>query len=251
MKEDQIDEAVRMIQESRYIIAFTGAGISTESGIPDFRSPGGLWSKYDPEIYASWQNFLNDPSKYWTMSKELTKILLNVEPNAAHHALVKLEKMGKLFAVITQNIDNLHYRAGNKRIYELHGNYRTVHCMECNKEYSREEILPRLEKGEIPPVCSCGGVLRSDAILFGQPLPQDVFESAFEESMKSDLFIVIGSSLSVYPAASLPMTAKRNGSKLMIINRDFTAQDDQADLSINSSAAEVLTSIIKRINSAL
>ena len=137
MIKDQINAAVQMIKESSYLVVFTGAGISTESGIPDFRSAGGLWSKYDPEIYASWDNFLKDPAKYWTMSKELTKVLLSAEPNAAHHALVELERMGKLFAVITQNIDDLHYRAGNKRIYELHGNYRTVHCMECDREYSR------------------------------------------------------------------------------------------------------------------
>jgi NAD-dependent deacetylase len=238
--------AARLIHESEYVVAFTGAGISVESGIPDFRSPGGLWSKYDPAIYASWQNFLIDPSKYWTMSRELAKIIFGAEPNAAHLALAELENIGKIKAIITQNIDNLHHRAGNTRVLELHGNYRMVYCLDCNAAYSRKSVLPRLNTGENPPLCTeCGGVLRSGAVLFGEPLPQIAVDEAIVESLSCDLFIVIGSSLLVYPAASYPPMAKRNGSRLMIVNKEPTVQDHLADLVINGNAGEIFVEIFK------
>ncbi|MFW9990698.1 MAG: NAD-dependent deacetylase [Candidatus Odinarchaeota archaeon] len=248
MPDDLIKKAIKLVHDSQYVVAFTGAGISVESGISDFRSPGGLWSRYDPEIYATWHNFLKSPEKYWTMSRELTAALLEAKPNAAHLALARLENLGKLKAIITQNIDNLHHRAGNSRILELHGNYRTVQCLDCHTRYRRVDILPRLNAGEIPPLCTeCGGILRSNAVLFGQPLPQETIKEATEESLRCDLLMVIGSSLQVYPAASFPLLAKKNGSNLLIINKEPTFQDRYADLVIHRLAGATLQVIVEEL----
>jgi len=237
-----------LIRKSKYVVAFTGAGISVESGIPDFRSPGGLWSRYDPEIYATWHNFIKDPTKYWTMSRELSNIIFTADPNPAHEALAKLEHMGKLKTIITQNIDGLHHRAGSSNVIELHGTYRTVSCLDCDKVFSRKDILVELNAGKIPPRCSdCDGVLRSNAVLFGEQLPQLALDQATEETLKSDLFIVIGSSLSVFPAASFPLLAWRNGNHLIIINKEPTNQDIHADVVINGLAGEILKAVVESL----
>lgn len=244
--DNAIQDAKRIILESKRIIAFTGAGISVDSGIPDFRSEGGLWEKYDPHEYATYDSFLADPSKFWTMGQELADLILKAEPNPAHNALAQLERTGKLQGVITQNIDNLHQAAGTKNVIELHGNYLRAYCMECHQEYMDMEIHRRVVEGEIPPKCDmCGGVLKSEAVLFNEPLPQQAMEAAIELCRECDLMIVIGTSLAVYPAAFLPQLAKNSGAKIILVNLEGSNRDRVADIVIKGRASEIIPIILE------
>lgn len=244
---EDILKAASLLKESQRVVAFTGAGISVESGIDDFRSPGGLWSRYDPAIYATIQGFLNHPEKYWSMAKELGPQILAAQPNPAHLALADLERMGKLRCVITQNIDFLHTRAGNSYVLELHGTYRTCHCLDCQKEYSREQIIEMLEADELPPLCTCGGLLKSDTVLFGESLPADVVQQAGVEASSADLMIVVGSSLLIYPAASIPLVAIENNAKLIIINKEPTPFDHLADVTLLGEAGKILPLVVEEL----
>jgi NAD-dependent deacetylase len=232
------------VKSSKKIVAFTGAGFSAESGISTYRGAGGLWSKYDPDKYADINYFVRDPSYYWSFIRdERYPTLLKVKPNAGHNALVELEKRGKIYRVITQNIDGLHQIAGSSDVIELHGNTRKTFCMSCGKKYSTGEIYKRLDK-ELPPSCSCGGTLKPGTVLFGEPLPVHALEEANLASRNCDMFLVLGSSLVVYPAASMPRIAKKSGAVLVIINIDPTPLDDMADLVIHDSASKVLSKVI-------
>ena len=243
-----INQATEIIANSKYIVAFTGAGISTESGIPDFRSAEGIWTKFDPYEYASYQGFLKDPSKYWTMAKETRKIVVEAEPNEAHKALATLEQeYCKLKAVVTQNIDFLHTRAGNSKVFELHGTYQKNFCMDCKGEFSLEDIGIQLDSNLITPKCECGGVIKSSSILFGEPLPAKVFQEATKEVENSDCLIVIGTSLLVHPAASLPLIAAASGSKVIIINKEPTNSDYLAKVVIRGNATSVMDKILDRL----
>jgi len=250
--EELIQKVVELINQSRKVIVFTGAGVSTESGIPDFRSPGGIWQKYDPEDFY-YQKFISSEEsreKYWQMSREFYEPLKNAQPNAAHKAVVELEKMGKLDCVITQNIDNLHQRAGNspEKVIELHGTAISVSCLSCRKKYTREEIQARLLKGVRVPKCDeCGGILKPDTVSFGQSMPPKETAESFQRARNCDLLIVIGSSLVVQPAASIPLEAKDHGAKLVIINRDPTYHDSYADVVIHGSAGEVMKKILEKM----
>ncbi|TXT55136.1 MAG: NAD-dependent protein deacylase 2 [Candidatus Thorarchaeota archaeon] len=245
MPQDEIEQARRLIKESNRISAFTGAGISVDSGIPDFRSEGGLWERYDPYEYATYDGFLNDPSKFWTMGQELAEVILKAHPNDAHKALALLEKRGKLTGVITQNIDNLHQRAGNENVIELHGNYLRAYCMKCKKEFVGETIHRRVADGDIPPYCDeCDGVLKSEAILFGEPLPEKAMSRAIEVCKNTDLMLVIGTSLQVYPAAYLPQLAKNSGAEVILVNLEGTNRDNVADVILRGRAAQILPRII-------
>lgn len=246
---EQITQAAELIDQANYIVAFTGAGISVESGIPDFRSPGGLWTRFDPNEYATISTFLKHPEKYWTMHKELRSTVLKAQPNSAHLALAVLEhEFGKLKAVITQNVDFLHTRAGNSVVLELHGTTRIYHCISCKAEYEYTEIDTFLATGQLPPRCpQCKGVIKSNTILFGESLPFNIYQSAREETTKADLFIVIGSSLLVYPAASLPSLAVRNGSRLIILNMEPTFVDSEADVVIHAKAGGILPKILSEL----
>ncbi|MBD3405388.1 MAG: NAD-dependent protein deacylase [Candidatus Lokiarchaeota archaeon] len=247
MSIDAIEKARKLIQKSQKISAFTGAGISVDSGIPDFRSEGGLWERYDPYEYATYDGFLSDPSKFWTMGQELAEVILKADPNPAHDALATLEKSGKIVGIITQNIDNLHQRAGNSHVIELHGNYLKAYCMKCKKEYVGETIHRRVANGDIPPYCDeCDGVLKSEAILFGEPLPENAMANAIEVCKKSDLMLVIGTSLQVYPAAYLPQLAKNNGAKVILVNLEGTNRDGVADILLRGRAAKILPEIIPK-----
>jgi NAD-dependent deacetylase len=251
--DDVIRKAADLIDHSEKVIVFTGAGVSTESGIPDFRSPGGIWHRYNPEDFY-YQKFISSEEsreKYWQMSREFYEPLKNAQPNAAHGAVVELEKMGKLDCVITQNVDNLHQRAGSSphKVIELHGTAVSVSCLTCRKKYSREEIQSWLERGVRVPKCSeCSGILKSDTVAFGQPMPPKETEESFRRARNCDLLIVIGSSLVVQPAASIPLEARKSGAKLVIINRDPTHQDSYADLVIHGSAGEVMSKILDYLN---
>jgi NAD-dependent deacetylase len=233
------------LRETQRGVAFTGAGISTESGIPDFRSPGGVWSRHQPVLF---QDFLADADarrRYWQIRRESVPGFLAAEPNAGHLALAKLEEQGRLIAVVTQNIDELHQRAGSRRVLEVHGTAMKVRCLGCDKRWSAEEIHARLEAGEDAPTCdACGGLLKSMTVSFGQELPADVWQEAMQLSRQCDLFLALGSSLVVYPAAQLPETAKRSGARLVIINRDPTPMDEVADLVINASIGETMDKVM-------
>ena len=247
--EESIRKVAELIRQSERVIVFTGAGVSTESGIPDFRSPGGVWHKYNPEDFY-YQKFIaseESREKYWQMSREFFEPLKNAEPNAAHKAVVDLEKMGKLDCVITQNVDNLHQRAGSspEKVIELHGTAVTVSCLTCRKKYSREEIQSWLLRGVRVPKCDgCGGILKPDTISFGQSMPPKETAEAFSRARNCNLLIVIGSSLVVQPAASIPLEAKESGAKLVIINRDPSYHDSHADVVIHHSAGEVMGKIL-------
>jgi NAD-dependent deacetylase len=243
--DESISKLKKLVSTSDKIVAFTGAGFSAESGISTFRGAGGLWSKYDPSIYADINYFVKDPTYYWSFIKEERyPALKKSKPNDGHYALVELEKQGKLYRVITQNIDGFHQIAGSSDVIELHGNSRNVNCMSCDKTYTMDEVAKKLEK-ELPPTCSCGGTLKPATVLFGEPLPQYALDMAALASKNCDLFLVLGSSLVVYPAASMPRLAKKSGASLVIINIDPTPLDHMADIVINKSASKVLNAVIK------
>ncbi len=250
--EKQIQQVAEWMINSKRIVVFTGAGLSTESGIPDFRSPGGVWDRYNPEDFY-FQNFLASEAsreKYWQMATEMYEPMKKALPNAAHLAISEMEKMGMLDCVITQNIDGLHFKAGNseEKVIQLHGTAMHVTCLSCGKRYDRDEIQERLKRGVKVPYCDeCNGPLKPATISFGQSMPERETQEAYHRSSLCDLFIVIGSSLVVQPAASMPLVAKRNGAKLVIINRDPTPYDHMADIVIHGLAGPTMASLLQKV----
>ena len=249
---DKIQKAADWIAESATVVVFSGAGLSTESGIPDFRSPGGVWDKYDPEDF-SFQNFLaseKSRERYWQLATEMYESIKNAPPNDAHLDIAELERLGKLDCVITQNIDGLHVKAGNseERVIQLHGTSLYVTCLSCNKRYERDPIQERIRQGIRAPYCDdCGGPLKPATISFGQSMPVEEMQEADRRSSTCDLFIVIGSSLVVQPAASFPLIARRSGAKLVIVNRDPTPYDSVADLVIHGEAGVTMAGILQKV----
>jgi NAD-dependent deacetylase len=247
----KINTAAEMILTAKSVVVFTGAGISTESGIPDFRSPGGIWTKFDPEDFTI-QKFLTSPEtrkRQWRVLLD-GGLIADAEPNRAHRAVVELEEMGKLTCVITQNIDNLHQKAGNSpdKVYELHGNMKWLRCMGCNVRYPLDTIVERYRLQDDVPDCEhCHGILKPDVVFFGELLPEATLKKATFNATRCDLFIVIGSSLVVYPAASIPMYAKESGAKLVIINNTPTPCDSVADVIIHHSAGEVMERVLGEV----
>jgi NAD-dependent deacetylase len=249
-------QAAAWILQSRHLVVFTGAGLSTESGIPDFRSPGGVWSRYNPADF-DFQNFLASEAsreKYWQMATEMFASIREARPNPAHLAIYELDRLGKLEVVITQNIDGLHEKAGHEddKIIDLHGTALHVSCLHCGKKYNRDEIQERIKQGIKAPACDdCRGPLKPATISFGQAMPERETREAYRRSARSDLFLVIGSSLVVQPAASLPLAAKRGGARVVIINRDPTPYDDLVDLVISGQAGRILPAILERVHEGL
>lgn len=223
--------AKELIHSAQHAVVLTGAGISTASGIPDFRSPGtGLWEKVDPVEVASIWAFRENPLAVINGLFALLKPILEAKPNPAHLALAKLEEEGKLKACITQNIDSLHQKAGSKEVLELHGHLRTCTCLQCGRQFPiRTFQEERAAHPERPPACPCGGVLKPDVVLFGEPLPEAILSRAFQAARQSDLFLVAGSSLTVQPASLLPSEAAASGAKLLIFNRTPTPLDALAE----------------------
>jgi NAD-dependent deacetylase len=254
--EDKLKQIANWIVTSKKVIVFAGAGLSTESGIPDFRSPGGVWDRYNPEDFY-FQNFIASEAsreKYWQMATEMYEPMKKAQPNPAHLAIAELERMDKLDCVITQNIDGLHFKAGNseEKVIQLHGTAIFVSCLNCKKRYDRDEIQERIRKGQKAPCCDdCGGPLKPATISFGQSMPEKETQEAYQRCSLCDLFIVIGSSLVVQPAASMPLLAKRNGARLVIINRDPTPYDDMADIVIHSQAGPAMASILEHVKKGL
>lgn len=234
-------EAAKVITGSKKCIALTGAGISAESGIPTFRSKGGMWNDYDPTVYASLDTFIKDPSKYWSIRGEFIRNYNDYIPNKGHDTLTYLEKSGILKCIITQNIDGLHRKAGSENVLEIHGSLRESYCLSCNREY----IAPDIPVGDIP-LCSCGGVLKPNTVLFGESLPSGVLEEAQLQADSCDVMLLIGTSAVVYPAASLPLIAKRNGAKVIEINIENAFND--SDIVIEEKAGTALPEIEKAVN---
>ncbi len=240
-----VAKIAQLIMESKRAIAFTGAGVSTESGIADFRSPGGVWSKYQPVYYRDFLSSADARRQYWKMKKEGYHELKMAKPNDGHQVLARLEEAGKIIAVITQNIDGLHQDAGSRRVLELHGTSRWCLCLECNARFDPDDIQKQLEAGVEIPVCDrCGGLLKSATISFGQPLPADVLAEAFDLSMSTDLVLALGSSLVVEPAASIPLQAKNNRARLVIINNTETPLDRLADVVLHQPIGETLKQVM-------
>ena len=245
-----IARGAELIKEAEKILVFSGAGLSTESGIPDFRSPGGVWSKYDPSDFY-FEKIISDEKarvKYWQMSTEFYQTMKDAVPNRAHLAIKALEDTGKLLAIVTQNIDWLHHRAGNSsdKIIEIHGTAFSVSCLSCGKRYERDDIQERIKSGVKVPYCDdCSGILKPDTISFGQAMPEDKMAQAITHARECDLCIVLGSSLVVYPAASVPVSAVESGAKLMIINRDETQLDSMAELVVNESVSKALGGMVE------
>ena len=221
-------------------VVLSGAGISAESGIPTFRTKGGLWEKYDPTVYASVEVFRKDPSKYWQIRGDFIREYATYEPNAAHRALVRLEKMGIVRHVITQNIDGLHRKAGSQNVIEIHGSLREIICQLCDKVY----LAPNIPEGT-PPYCSCGGVLKPNTVLFGEQLPPEALDAAIHESSTCKVMLVIGTSAVVYPAAQLPVIAKQNGATIVEINIERAFPD--ADHVFLEKAGRAMSKILEAV----
>jgi len=249
---DDFKKGAKLILESKNILIFSGAGLSTESGIPDFRSPGGLWEKYNPSDFY-FDRILSDETareRYWQMSTEFYNLMKDARPNRAYTAIKEIEDMGRLLAIITQNVDSLHHKAGNSsdKIIEIHGTAFKVSCLQCGKTYEREEIEKRIATKRKVPYCDlCSGILKPDTVSFGQSMPEDKLSKAFSMADKCDLCMVLGSSLVVYPAASVPEHAVKKGAKLIIVNRDATHLDNKADLLIHDSLSKTMDYFISNM----
>ena len=245
---DRIKQAEEMILNSKSTIALTGAGVSTKSGIPDFRGTNGLWTKVDPLKFASINGFLSDPKAWWEMALELAPTIMNAKPNPAHTKLAELEKMRLLDCVITQNVDGLHQRAGSQNVIEVHGSLFSGTCTLCHFQVDRKFLEKAMKKRQIPVMCpSCGGLVKLDTVFFGEALPQKELATAIESARRCQLMLAIGSYLVVYPIASLPTIAKQSGAKLIIINQEPTPFDSVADLVFTAEAGETLTALVKAI----
>ncbi|HKY49236.1 MAG TPA: Sir2 family NAD-dependent protein deacetylase [Acidimicrobiia bacterium] len=248
------DDAVRILSAAPRILAFTGAGISTESGIPDFRGPDGLWTKVDPEDFTI-SRYLANPDlrrRGWRMHLEgrLWGARARIDPNPGHHALVDLWRAGRLAGCVTQNVDGLHLKAGlpEAAVAELHGNVRAVRCLDCNRRWATEEILQRVEAGEEEPRCGvCGGIVKTMTVMFGEQLPAEELERAWEMAAAADAVLAIGSTLGVWPAAEIPFSAAQRGRPLVIVNQGPTEMDRLASVLIEGAAGAVLPALVREI----
>jgi NAD-dependent deacetylase len=247
-----VENAARHLAGARELVVLSGAGISTESGIPDFRSPGGIWSRYDPNEFT-FQRFCASAEtrrRYWEMGASLYPLLRDAQPNAAHRTLAALERRGGLRRIITQNIDGLHQRAGTsaERIIEIHGTALEVGCLTCGARRDRDAVQARVAAGDVDPRCECGGLLKPATISFGQAMPERETALAFADAAAADVFLVVGSSLVVYPAASLPAVALENGAALVVINREPTPYDAGASVVLHGSAGVLLSAVAQALD---
>jgi NAD-dependent deacetylase len=247
----QIIRAAGLIKQAKKLVAMTGAGISTPSGIPDFRSPdSGVWDRTDPLAVASIFAFRQSPAQFYNWIRPMAGKLLEAQPNPAHYALAALENEGKLQAIITQNIDDLHTKAGSKTVYELHGNLREATCVQCYEVQESTVVFDKfVQDGQIPRH-HCGGVLKPNVILFGEQLPVREFVAAQMAVKQADLMLVVGSSLEVAPASDLPELALENGAKLIIVNYQRTHLDNRADVVIHADVAQILPQILELVVAA-
>jgi len=233
-----VERLAELIRERAPCVVLTGAGVSTESGIPDFRSPTGIWADVDPREYASLPAFQADPEKVWSFYAQRIEMLTGAEPNDAHYALAELERRGFVSAVVTQNIDLLHTRAGSREVVEVHGSIRTTSCPACGASFPLDaSLLP------VPRCSDCGAVLKPDVVFFGEILPRGAIDRAYELARGTRLLVVVGSALEVYPVAELPLETIRAGGSFAIVNRGTTALDGEAVLRVDGSAGETLREV--------
>ena len=235
-----MERAINLIRKSNRIVAMSGAGISTEAGIPDFRGPGGMWEDSELLRQMSASGFRRSPEGFYRASVSLFSTIARAEPTPAHRLLVRLEQLGKLDAVVTQNIDGLHHAAGSDRVYELHGTFRTGRCTKCGARFDMSAFYAGIESGEmrVPCCTACGAPIKPDVVLFEDLLPEDAWQGAVEAAQNCDLMLVFGSSLVVYPAAELPMIAISNGAALVIVNLEATAYDAMATVNVRAKLGE-------------
>ena len=244
---ESIRKASELLLNSKHAIVLTGAGISTESGIPDFRGESGIWEKYKPEIYGTIESFLRDPSKFWKMAEDIAPTLFNAEPNPGHYAIASLEKMNIIKATITQNVDELHQKAGSIIVYEVHGNINRFTCLGCRASYNKEQVLRKVKKEKSPGCNYCGAPLKPSVVLFGEQLPNFEKYMSIDLAKKSDVMLIAGSSLTVAPICDLPLYTLREGGKIIIINDDQTDLDDRAEVVINHKTGTILPLIVEEI----
>lgn len=241
-----IERLAELIRDCAPICVLTGAGVSTESGIPDFRSPTGIWAQYDPQEYATIEAFRADPVKVWRFYSLRFRALTEAEPNAGHLALAELERTGLVRAVVTQNIDLLHERAGSREVVEVHGSIRTSSCLGCGSRRTLEEVL-RLLDDDAPRCPECGEVLKPDVVFFGELLPETAIDRAYELARSAGLLLVVGSGLEVWPVSQLPDETARAGGHVAIVNRGPTTFDDRAVLKIDGGAGETLAALVRAV----
>ncbi len=241
--EKLIEQTADIIINSNLTGALTGAGISVESGIPDFRSPGGLWSIYDPAEYATITSFRTDPEKVWKMFREMDNLIIRARPNKAHIGMGKLEAMGQLNFIITQNVDNLHQAGGSKNVIEFHGNACKLVCLSCGKKFGVEE-----KRDEYPARCDCLAILKPDVVFFGEAIPQDALNRSFDFASKADTLMVVGTSAVVSPANTIPSIAKDNGAQVIEINKERThLTDTLSDIFLQGEAGEIMWAIAEAV----
>jgi NAD-dependent deacetylase len=239
-----ITRAAGLLRQADYTVALTGAGHSTPSGVPDFRSPdSGLWTQVDPLAVASLFAFRLRPQDFYDWIRPLARTMLEAQPNPAHYALARLEAVGLVKSIITQNIDGLHQKAGSQRVHEVHGHLREATCIQCYKAVPADNLIAEFLEGGPVPRCACGGVMKPNVILFGEQLPLNVLTAARQDTKACDLMLVIGSSLTVEPVADLPLMALGHRAKLIIVNYQPTHLDERADVLIHADLAEVLPRI--------
>lgn len=249
LEEDIRDAAARMVAAD-YVICLTGAGISVESGIPPFRGPGGIWTRYGEPPMDGYQRFLADPKAYWEQSlnpdrrRGMGTSIAEAKPNPGHIALAEMERMGVLKTLITQNIDNLHFAAGSRNVLEIHGNAHKLRCIGCGARFPRSGF----EFSELPPRCpQCGGVVKGDTVIFGEPIPQDVLTRCIEEAERSDCMLVVGTSATVHPAATLPLIVKRGGGALIEVNPLSSELSEICDACIRAPSAKALPLLVMKL----
>lgn len=248
-EQKKIKKAAKLLINSKSAIALTGAGVSTESGIPDFRSEGGIWEKYNPEVHGTLKSFIKDPSKFWELAEEVAPTLFNAEPNPGHYAIAELEKMDILKGIVTQNIDGLHQKAGAVLVYEVHGNVNRFTCLGCRASYNKDQVMRKLKKEkQYPPRCDiCSAPLKPSVVLFGESLPTFEIYQSQALSEKADIMLIAGSSLCVIPVSDLPLYTLSSGGKLIIINDVPTPLDDKAEVVIQNKTGTILPLIVEQV----
>ena len=246
-----VDEAARLIFGANYVVALVGAGLSVESDIPPFRGPGGLWTKYGEPDMRGYDRFLDDPKQWWEERinrtgsyQELVDALAQAKPNAGHLALKEMEDLGYLKHIITQNIDNLHQEAGSRAITEIHGNRTKLRCLGCGRRWP----LDQFAIDELPPTCpDCGGIVKSDTVMFGEPIPRDALDECLLQTQMCDCMLLVGTSAVVYPAAGFPVDVKRNGGRLIEVNPNETPLTDMSDIVLRAPAGRSLPMVMSRL----
>jgi NAD-dependent deacetylase len=242
--EARIKEVAHLLHRADTSMALTGAGISVESGIPAFRGAQGLWERYDPMEYASIDAFRDDPAKVWVMLKELDELVMSARPNPAHQALARLEQLGSLSSVVTQNIDGLHQAAGSRHVVEFHGSGRRLRCTGCGRQVGRGEIM----MGEMPPRCGCGGVIKPDVVFFGEAIPERAAMTAFTLASACQVMLVVATSAVVAPASQLPIMAKRAGATVVEINLEPSLLTQEvSDYLLEGSASQILPQLVAAV----